>query len=105
MTRIFLIFFILISAFTNNGFSQSRFEAVNNKTDILVSKYLLKENIPGASITISINDTVIFSKGFGYSDIEKKAIVKPYKTKFKMASIVKNHDCMCNFKIRRIRED
>lgn len=89
MTRIFSIFLILTSVFSNIGFSQNRFEIINNKTDILVSKFLIKENIPGASITISINDTVIFSKGYGYSDIEKKAIVKANKTKFKIASIAK----------------
>lgn len=82
-------FFVLASVSANTCVAQNRVEAASGKTDILVSKYLAKENIPGASLTVSLNDTVIFSKGYGYADIGKKTVAEPGKTKFKIASIAK----------------
>ncbi len=41
------------------------------------------------SISISYNDTIIFSKGFGYADLEKKSLVIPSKTLFDIGSISK----------------
>src|SRR5690242_12029820 len=47
----------------------------------LVDKYfdsLLKEwNIPGLAIGIVYKDQLIYSKGFGYRDLEKKLPVEP----------------------------
>ncbi len=47
------------------------------------------ENIPGLSISVSYNDTIIFSEGFGFSDLENKIPVLPEKTKFNIGSITK----------------
>ena len=78
--------FLLFPAF---AFSQISFEKVNEKTLKLVSKYQEKENIPGMAISVSYNDTLIFSEGFGFADLENKIPVNPSKTKFDIASITK----------------
>jgi serine beta-lactamase-like protein LACTB len=80
---------IIFLSYTVNIFSQNDFELINTKTEKLVYRFLEKENIPGASISISYNDTLIFSKGFGYADVENKITVDPSKTKFRIASITK----------------
>ncbi|MBF03392.1 MAG: hypothetical protein CMP76_08865 [Flavobacterium sp.] len=83
MKPLFLFFIPLLS------FSQINFDKINKKTEILASKYLKKEDIPGMSISISYNDTIIFSQGFGFADLEKKTKIFPSKTKFEIASITK----------------
>ena len=69
MTKKLIFVFSLI---INIGFSQEKFELINNRTEQIVNQFLEKNNIPGMSVSISVNDTLIFSKGFGYSDIENK---------------------------------
>jgi serine beta-lactamase-like protein LACTB len=83
---VFSLFFILK---VEIAFSQNKIEKLNEKTKKLVEKTLNKENIPGISISISINDSLIFSEGFGYSNIENKTKINPSKTKFRIASITK----------------
>lgn len=51
--------------------------------------FLIKEKIPGMSISVSKRGTPIWSQGFGYSDIQKKTRVSPTTTQFRIASISK----------------
>lgn len=51
--------------------------------------FLIKEQIPGMSISVSENGVIIWSEGFGYADIELKTKVIPNKTQFRLASISK----------------
>lgn len=87
------LIYILLSIFlllkVDIAFSQKNIEKLNEKTKKLVEKSLNKENIPGISISISINDSLILSEGFGYSNIENKTKIDPSKTKFRIASITK----------------
>ena len=71
------------------GYSQTNVPEINKKIINFSEKFLSKEQIPGMSISISKNDTLIFSQGFGFSDFENKIPVNPSKTKFRMASITK----------------
>lgn len=80
---IFLVLFIKI-------FSQNQnFENQNEKTSRLCEHFIKKNAIPGMSVSISYMGKTIFSKGFGYSDIENGLKVDPSKTKFRIASITK----------------
>jgi CubicO group peptidase (beta-lactamase class C family) len=45
--------------------------------------------IPGLSITVSIDGKTIYSEGFGYADVEQGVKVDPAKTKFRIGSISK----------------
>ncbi|HTJ50775.1 MAG TPA: serine hydrolase [Cyclobacteriaceae bacterium] len=44
--------------------------------------------VPGVAVLVSKDGKVIYKKGFGYGDIEKKELVKP-DTKFRIGSITK----------------
>lgn len=70
-------------------FSQTNFQKVNEKIRELSIKYLKKEDIPAMSICVSYNDSIVFSEGFGFADLEKRTEVIPSKTKFEIASITK----------------
>jgi len=48
-----------------------------------------KENIPGMAISVSKKGKLIWSEGFGYSNIETKQKVNPSVTQFRVASISK----------------
>lgn len=47
-----------------------------------------EENIIGLSVTVSLQDSIIWSEGFGYSDLGKKKAIEP-NTLFRIASISK----------------
>lgn len=51
--------------------------------------FLLKEKIPGMSISVSKRGTLVWSKGFGYSNLQNKTKVSPKTTQFRIASISK----------------
>lgn len=46
--------------------------------------------VPGMAISISQNDTIIFSEGFGYANLDTKKEVDPAITQFRVASISKS---------------
>ena len=71
------------------SFSQEDYKAKNKKAVLISKKFLKSKTIPGMSISILKNDTLIFSKGFGYSNIKKREKVNPKLTKFRIASISK----------------
>lgn len=82
----YLLFLIFSSTAT---FSQISFEKVNIKTKKLIQNYREKEDLPGVSVSVSYNDLIIFSEGFGYADLENKTPVIPSKTKFDIGSVTK----------------
>lgn len=84
MKQILLFFF-----FTTFSFSQVSFEKVNLKTRKLIQNYKEKEDLPGVSVSISYNDSLVFSEGFGYADLENKIPVIPSKTTFDIGSVTK----------------
>lgn len=56
-----------------------------------LAKEFFKENkIAGMAIAVSKNNAIIWSEGFGYSDLESKSMVDPATTKFRIASISKS---------------
>ena len=50
-----------------------------------MTKFLQKNEIPGLSLSISYKKEIIFSKGFGFSDLKLRKEVNPSKTKFRIA--------------------
>jgi serine beta-lactamase-like protein LACTB, mitochondrial len=85
----FMKYSLLIYFFTSLLFSQNSFEKINAKSRKLILDYKEKEDLPGVSISISYNDTLIFSEGFGYADLKSKTPVIPSKTKFDIGSVTK----------------
>jgi serine beta-lactamase-like protein LACTB, mitochondrial len=80
---------LLLLFITTLSFSQTSLEKANLKTRKLILNYKEKEDLPGVSVSISYNDTLVFSEGFGYADLENKIPVIPSKTKFDIGSVTK----------------
>lgn len=57
--------------------------------DGLVPLQLAREDIAGAVVVVVKEDKILFSKGYGYSDVEKKAPVSPEGTLFRPGSVSK----------------
>ena len=62
-----------------------------NTTDLvatLAHKFLQKTKIPGLSIAVSKNDTIIYAQGFGYANAEDRVKMTPH-TSLRTASVSK----------------
>ena len=60
-----------------------------SKADSLVSSYMESKNLPGMAISIYLGDGMIWSKGFGYADVESQTPVNPSLSKFRIGSVSK----------------
>lgn len=58
-------------------------------SDSLVTAFVAKTRIPGLSVSVSQKGKLVFSKGYGFSDVEKQVPVNPGKTKFRIGSVSK----------------
>ena len=98
MIKKMLVLFILFSSYfsaipvyalevtkTPSGIS---FDMLEEEIDTYVSDYI-GQSTPGASIIVIQDGNIIFSKGYGYANIEKEVIVDPKKTVFEYGSISK----------------
>ena len=57
--------------------------------DGIVPIQLERDNIAGATIVVVKDGQVLFTKGYGYADVEKKTPVSPQDTLFRPGSISK----------------
>lgn len=82
-----IVFLICMFSFINNLFGQQNtgFE----KADRVLKKLVRKNKIPGIAITITKNGSTQYSKGYGYADLEKRTLVDPAITIFRVGSVSK----------------
>jgi len=64
-------------------------EDVGAFLDGIVPQQLERENIAGATLVVVKDGKVLFTRGYGYSDVEKRAPVLPESTLFRPGSISK----------------
>jgi len=57
--------------------------------DGIVPRQIDRDNIAGAVVAVVAGDRVIFEKGYGYADLEKRTLVSPQTTLFRPGSISK----------------
>lgn len=57
---------------------------------VLVEQVQDSSKVPGISVTVSKNKKIVWSEGFGYSDLENKTAVDPSKTLFRIGSVSKS---------------
>ena len=57
--------------------------------DGAVNAELIAHHIPGATVALVKGDRVIFAKGYGYADIEKRQPVVANQTLFRIGSVSK----------------
>ncbi len=55
----------------------------------IVQELISEENIVGLSISVSLKDSLIWSEGFGYADLEAQTLIDPAETQFRIASLSK----------------
>ena len=57
--------------------------------DGLMEAHLEQAHIAGATVSVVQNGRLLFAKGYGYADLEKRQPVEPEKTLFRVGSITK----------------
>ena len=79
-----LIFFLFIGCSSPEQYLEQI-----TKADQLISNTLNANHLPGISVTILKDGNKIYSKGFGYADIDEKRKILPSSTRFRIGSISK----------------
>ena len=79
-----LIFLVFIGCSSNEQYFEEKI-----KVDQFISNTLKTNNLPGISVTILKDGNNIYSKGFGYADIDKKTKISPSNTRFRIGSFSK----------------
>lgn len=62
--------------------------------DEFFSKEQVQKSAPGAVVTVVQGDQVLLNKGYGYADVEKKTVVNPDDTLFRVGSVTKTFTAM-----------
>lgn len=87
------ILFLNPAVFAPTAQTQTNISITQNDLAILLdpifAEQMAKSKIPGAAISIVKDGKVLFTKGYGYADLEKKTPVVPEKTIFRIGSITK----------------
>ncbi|MBO6606841.1 serine hydrolase domain-containing protein [Psychroserpens sp.] len=60
-----------------------------NKVKRISKKLVRKKKVPGIAISVVQNNSLVYSQGFGYANIEQQEIVDPKSTIFRIASVSK----------------
>jgi CubicO group peptidase (beta-lactamase class C family) len=95
LQKIFIAFAIFLVNSTS-GYAQneqtgslSNVRELEQFLDTIFMKEMEKGRIPGAVISIVRDGNILFSKGYGFANLEKKTPVEPDKTIFRIGSITK----------------
>jgi CubicO group peptidase (beta-lactamase class C family) len=90
MLRSFLIFatVVFLSACTKPDTESTRETVVGREIDSFLVETIERLKIPGLTVAVTRNDSVIYSKAFGYTNIETKQPMKPWHV-FHWASVSK----------------
>lgn len=82
------LFLFLIFAMGN--IHAQDFSPAIEKADKQCARFLDKNSVPGFAISISYEDKIIYSKGFGYADISSRLAVNPKTSQFRIGSVTKS---------------
>ena len=74
-------------------------ESLESFSDEFMKDYMQKYKIPGGAVAIVANGEVVFEKGYGYSQLEKKKKFDLQDTSFSIASITKTFTAMSVMKL------
>lgn len=96
---------LLLFLFTGLAFSQTIDKSYSDKIEKaqeIANEFLKSKQIPGMSISASKNGELIWSEGFGYSNVKTKQKVSPSVTQFRIASISKS---LCAAALAKLVDD
>lgn len=65
-------FFIFLFLVSSVSFPQSRFDSIKVDLDAHISKAIADWKVPGISLAITVGDSIVYSKAFGFADLEQK---------------------------------
>ena len=82
------IFIPHLNIFANETPSNIPFSEMEDEIDALVNRYL-DVTTPGAAVVVIHEGEIIFSRGYGYADIEAEIPIDPVTTVFEYASMTK----------------
>lgn len=68
---------------------QSPYQSAIDESIRLLDSLLSAQKIPGIDAAISIDGTTVWSRGFGFADLEHMTPVKPGETRFRIGSVSK----------------
>ena len=96
MKKINLAILLVLNMFLNTSSSYGQLEQINIPilVDSIVKQHLTKYNIPSCIVSVVHQGKNVFSKGYGYSNLETKASVDPELSLFRVASITKTFTCL-----------
>jgi serine beta-lactamase-like protein LACTB len=85
----FLIHALLVSqSFPQNKIADSKYKRSIAEGRKLVNDLMTKQEIPGLSIAVSVNDKIVWSEGFGFADLESNVPATP-NTLYRIGSVSK----------------
>lgn len=87
-TTFYYLCAIFVLLFSNCQASNPYSEKIE-KSNQLIENFIKSNKIPGLAISISIKGKTVFSKGYGYANLEQEIKVDPTKSKFRIGSISK----------------
>jgi len=64
-------------------------QSIEELADEKLKAFVSSANVPGLSVSISKKGVLVYSKGYGFSDLENQTPVDPSKTKFRIGSVSK----------------
>jgi CubicO group peptidase (beta-lactamase class C family) len=79
--------FVLWNAAVPQKAASDSYEAARSNADRQAKEWI-GHGIPGLSLTVAVDGTIVYSEGFGYADLEERVPVWP-TTKFRIGSISK----------------
>ncbi|UCE05063.1 MAG: beta-lactamase family protein [bacterium] len=100
--------FLLLFCFTFFSFSFGQNFSIEDHPEVAANLQIIKtwiesqieyNNLPGLSVGIIYDQNLIWQKGFGYADVEKKIPMTP-QTIFRIASITKLFTCTAIMQLR-----
>ena len=83
-----LVVSVIIFSFFNQLFAQNT-SGEFNKAERIIDRIIRRHKVPGLAITVSKNQEVVYSQGFGYADLKNKILINPSNTIFRIGSVSK----------------
>jgi len=90
MMKKFVLFFLVFTCLVSSTqASKTDSASIASFADGLIKAHMDDQHIAGATLSIIKDGRLIYTRGYGYSDLEQKTPVNPDKTLFRIGSISK----------------
>lgn len=87
LAALFLWNLLIASAWATDSITP---DSLEKTVDNIMSTELEKLHIPGAAVVVTQENQILFSKGYGYADLERKVAFDPAKTIVRVGSLTKS---------------